>query len=91
MKRGATLVELMVTLLLIGVLTGLGAATLGARRPTQRSLRDQAFDRGRLDAARSGRAVRVTAAGSEAYFLPDGRAVGAGLDYLTGEVIDADR
>jgi prepilin-type N-terminal cleavage/methylation domain-containing protein len=91
MSRGATLIELMVALLLMGVLTGLAAATLGARRPTPRNLREQAFDRARRDATRDGRAVQVSAGGAEALFLADGRAVGLGLDYLTGEAIRAGR
>jgi prepilin-type N-terminal cleavage/methylation domain-containing protein len=89
--RGATLIELMVALLLMSLLTGLAAATLGTRRPTPRSLHERAFDRARLNAARSGRAVQASAGGAHALFLPDGRAVGVGLDYLTGEATRADR
>jgi hypothetical protein len=48
------------------------------------------LDRARAAAIRSGMAVTVSDDdGSAVRFLPDGRALGAGVDPFTGEVLDA--
>lgn len=90
MRRGTTLIELVVTLAVMGMLAGLAAASIAALRPpkTDERLRDLARARGQ--AIRSGIAVRVEGT-SPVLFLPDGRAVGRGLDPLTGSTVDATR
>jgi prepilin-type N-terminal cleavage/methylation domain-containing protein len=91
-RRGFTLVELIVTLALLGLLSGLAAATLGSLRMTKPDTRVQALARARERAIRTGTRVRLDEAnGKSVLFLPDGRAVGHGVDPLTGGPHDASR
>jgi prepilin-type N-terminal cleavage/methylation domain-containing protein len=93
MRRGVTLVEMIVVLTLMGVLAGIGALAFGSlRRPaedpwqvTLRRARDAAVD--------SGRAVVLPAGSAHGavLLLPDGRAAGAAVNALTSEVADASR
>lgn len=80
MKRGVTLVELLVALTILGVLlgvTGLALASLQAPREAQELLdRREA----RTTAIRSGISRRAHGV----LFLPDGRAIGRAVDPLTG-------
>ena len=92
MRRGFTLVELIVTLALLGLLSGLAAATLGGLRMTEPDTRAQALARARERAIRTGTRVRLDDAhGESVLFLPDGRAVGDGVDPLIGGPPDASR
>ena len=88
--RGVTLIEMMVVLVILGAMTGVAAATLGSLRPpTMQGWKSDVL-RARDSAIRSGRPVVLhTDSGYRALLLPDGRAVGGGLDHLTGEVTDA--
>jgi len=94
-RGGFTLIEVMVVLVILGLIAGVaGAAIAGLREPRAtawireaRATRDSAI--------RAGVAVSVTvslpgAVGNHAtratrlVFLPDGRALGTGVDPLTG-------
>ena len=90
MRRGTTLVELIVTLALLGILSGLAAATLGRWRKSEPDARAGLLSRAREHAIRTGTRVRLDDAnGKSVLFLPDGRAVGEGVDPLTGGPPDA--
>ena len=89
-RRGMTLLELLVTLAVMGVLAGAAAF---AFRPSDSSMADPLAD-GRSSAIREGRprvvVSRDTASRpgriTRVLFLPDGRALGPGRDPLTGLV-----
>ena len=90
MRRGFTLVELIVTLALLGLLSGLAAATLGSLRKAEPDTRAQALARARERAIRTGTRVRLDdAKGESVLFLPDGRAVGDGVEPFTGGPLDS--
>jgi prepilin-type N-terminal cleavage/methylation domain-containing protein len=91
-RRGVTLVELVVTLALLGLLSGLAAATLSGWRKSEPDARARLLSRARERAVRTGTRVRLDDAnGKSVLFLPDGRAVGEGVDPLTGGPPDAAR
>ena len=86
-RLGFTLIEAIVAVVLVALLgslagTGLGAA-LQQRGPEGL---DAEIDEARREAILSGapREAIVDSVGSTALFLPDGRAIGAGYDPLTG-------
>ena len=88
--RGVTLVELLVVLLLLGVIAGVSGLALTALHREEMSSWSQMASRARREAIISGRpVVAVDSAVPEhaALFLPDGRAIGPGVDPLTGEVM----
>jgi type II secretory pathway pseudopilin PulG len=90
--RGTTLVELMVVLLLLAVVTGISGFALAGLRPPADTAERQRLVRARTAVLRSGRAVTLELRdGRVVRFLPDGRALGPGLDPFTGEVLDAKR
>lgn len=92
MRRGTTLVELIVALAILGLLVGIGAATLGGWRRPRTDDTVELYVAARARAIASGERVRVDRPGGESVlFLPDGRAVGGGLDPLTGVALDASR
>ena len=94
-RSGVTLIELLVVVAIIGVVFGI----TGLRAPRDsewvRELR-----RAREEAIRTGEPVRAHALGPPSsalarlrppLFLPDGRALGPGVDPLTGAPLDAPR
>lgn len=99
---GVTLIELLVVLTILGLIFGVaGFAIMGLQAPRE-SARLRVLRQARAQAIRSGRAVRImvdplpprtaqvpTLSPASAFFLPDGRAIGAGLDPLTGAPTDA--
>ena len=88
--HGTTLVELMVVLTIIGIVLGVTAAGFaGLREPAVASAR-QRLEKGRWIAIRSEAPNIVTGRDSAGVvlFLPDGQAIGPGVDPLTGEVLD---
>jgi prepilin-type N-terminal cleavage/methylation domain-containing protein len=89
-RRGVTLVELIVALAILGLLSGLAAAALGGLRQAQPDARAQALARARVHAIRTGTRVRVDdPSGESVVFLPDGRTVGGAMDPFTGGPADA--
>ena len=88
---GTTLVELMVVLLILGLITGVSSLAIGSLKPPALSEHARTLGQARAAAIRSGRAVSVPGEGGEMIrFLPDGRAIGRGVDPLTGD-FGADR
>lgn len=89
MRRGITLLELIVTLVVIGIALGIGSVAMRRGREPALTPADSVLHAARGRAIREGRIVRVaipSLAGEpkQYLFLPDGRAVGPGLDPLTG-------
>lgn len=90
-SRGVTLVEMIVVLVLMGVLAGIGGlAVASLQRPAADPWRT-AVAIARARAIDGGTAVVLAADSTHGavLFLPDGRAVGAGVDPFTGEVTGA--
>jgi Tfp pilus assembly protein FimT len=85
---GATLVELLVVLVVLGLLFGVSAMSLTSVRPEEPALMLDSLRAARATAIRSGRAVVVMRDTTVLRFLPDGRIVGGVLDPLTGEIPD---
>jgi prepilin-type N-terminal cleavage/methylation domain-containing protein len=86
--RGVTLIEVVVGLLVLGLLTGLAGMALSSLRLSQAEPWKAQVALARDSAIRTGRPVTIRGdSGYRALLLPDGRAVGHGLDPLTGEVI----
>jgi prepilin-type N-terminal cleavage/methylation domain-containing protein len=91
-SRGVTLVEMLVVLLVFGLLGGMSVLAVGRLQSPVESEHVATWRRARAAAIRSGQPVAVTGdSGTVVRFLPDGRALGAGVDPLTGEVRDATR
>ena len=95
MRRGVTLVELLVVLAILGVMAGISGVALASLRAPRESARVRTLNEARAQAIRSGKPVQVLLdtvpprTGQQArpliaLFLPDGRAIGLGLDPLTG-------
>ncbi|HEV8382855.1 MAG TPA: prepilin-type N-terminal cleavage/methylation domain-containing protein [Gemmatimonadales bacterium] len=78
--RGFTLLELIVTLAVIGVILGVSGLALGTLRLPRESREIIELRAARADAIHSG--APRTAHGVR--FLPDGRAIGDDVDALTG-------
>jgi prepilin-type N-terminal cleavage/methylation domain-containing protein len=78
--RGFTLLEVVVVLTLFGLVLGASAVALGSLRPPPRSAALKAYEQARTEAIMTGAPRSVDAV----LFLPDGRAVGPGIDPLTG-------
>lgn len=79
---GSTLVELLVALTVLGMLLGLSAFGVGSLRP--HPTRSDDVRRAQARALRTGVAITLDLDGTAMRFLPDGRAIGAGLDPRTG-------
>ena len=92
-RRGTTLLELLVVLLLMGVVASMSAFGLGAAFDAPADPRASLLTHARDSALRTGIPVSIAAdsAGGVVLFLPDGRAIGASVDPLTGAPIDAAR
>lgn len=85
--RGVTLIELVVVLSILAVMGGIAGAALLGFRPAAAEPWEAEVARARATAIRTGGAVVVQgSSGDRALLLPDGRAIGTGLDALTGEV-----
>ena len=78
--QGVTLLELLVVLTVLGLILGVSGLALGTRRMPRESGQLIELRRARADAIHSG--GPRTALGVR--FLPDGRAIGVGIDALTG-------
>ncbi len=78
--QGVTLLELLVVLAIIGVILSVTGLALSSLKQPRESQVVAELRRARADAIHSG--ARRTAHG--ALFLPDGRAIGLGVNSLTG-------
>jgi len=83
-RSGMTLVELLVVLSLLGLIFGIAGLATGNLRLTRTDLRAGEARRAREQAITWGRPVRATLDSASVLFLPDGRAIGSGVDPLTG-------
>lgn len=90
-----TLLEVVVTLVLLGLILGVSAVALASLRVPASSVIARTLAVARDSAIQTGVAVVVTVPPADSgigiakraehvFFLPDGRAVGASLDMLTG-------
>jgi len=84
MTRAVTLIEFLVVLVLLGLLLGVGGLALGALRPSAASQHVRLLEAARATAIRTGRPVAVGGDSGDVRFLPDGRALGPGVDPWTG-------
>jgi Tfp pilus assembly protein FimT len=82
---GITLVELLVVLVLLGLLTTLGAVSVTSLRPPPDAARLDTLRAARAQAIRGGIPVMLTLDSVPIRFLPDGRVLGGPADPLTGE------
>ena len=83
-SAGITLVELLVVLVLLGLLTTLGAVSVMSLRPPPQAARLDSLRAARAESIRTGVPVMRTFDSVPIRFLPDGRALGGPLDPLTG-------
>jgi Tfp pilus assembly protein FimT len=95
---GATLVELVVVLAILGLIAGLSGLAYNSLRPSTGSELRKALQHARAEAVRTGRPVHVSGAPWDNVtshaphptpswtFLPDGRGLGPGVDALTGRM-----
>ncbi len=87
-RSGFTLVEVIVVIAVLGLVVGISVVALASLKSPPQSARDQELLRARAEAIQTGRPVVTD--GNHAprtthlLFLPDGRAVGTGVDPLTG-------
>jgi hypothetical protein len=87
-----TLVELLVVLTVLGLILGISGLALASLRAPREAALVHALRDARAKAIRTGKPVRIVLDSLPAYpptrlpalFLPDGRAIGPGLDPLTG-------
>jgi prepilin-type N-terminal cleavage/methylation domain-containing protein len=91
-RRGVTLLELLVVLVLVGLLTTLAAFALrgapgGAAMDDASVARHRAVTEGRPVAIRMDADSGHISPGQWVRYLPDGRALGAGVDPLTGAAL----
>ena len=84
MSRGVTLVELLVVLVLLALLFAVSGLALASLSSPRDSARVRALAAARAKAIRSGVPVSLADSASSVLFLPDGRAIGPGVDPLTG-------
>ena len=90
--RGITLVELIVVLAVLGVIAAVSTLAVSSLRRPAAATSTEVLRRARTTAIRQGRAVTISGQnGTTIRFLPDGRAIGAGVDPWTGEPADAQR
>lgn len=78
--RGVTLIELVVVLAIVGLMLGVSGLALSSLKLPRESPATMELRRLRADAIHSG----VPRAAHNVRFLPDGRAIGGGVDPLTG-------
>jgi prepilin-type N-terminal cleavage/methylation domain-containing protein len=92
-RSGVTLVELLVVIAILGLIVGVSGVAFTSLQAPRPSERTRAMLAARAQAIREGRPVAFVFGGPRvrpsALFLPDGRAIGTGVDPLTGAIPDA--
>jgi prepilin-type N-terminal cleavage/methylation domain-containing protein len=92
-RSGVTLVELMVVIAILGLIVGVSGLAFTSLHAPRAWERTRAVRAARAQAIREGRPVAFPFGGPRvrpsALFLPDGRAIGTGVDPLAGAVADA--
>jgi prepilin-type N-terminal cleavage/methylation domain-containing protein len=99
-SSGVTMLELLVVLTILGLILGVSGLALASLRAPREAAFVRVLHEAHARAIRTGRPVLVMLDSSPApserptdrpsvRFLPDGRAVGPGLDPLTGEPLRA--
>jgi prepilin-type N-terminal cleavage/methylation domain-containing protein len=94
--RGFTLVETIVVIAVLSMTVGISGLAFASLKAPREAARIRELRRAREAAIHAGRPVTVTVGASDAesihaprarlvLFLPDGRAIGVGVDPLTGE------
>lgn len=81
---GVTLIELLVVLVLLGLLLGVSGLAIGSLASPRESQRVRMLLATRAAAIRTGTVASVRVDSALVRFLPDGRALGPGVDPLTG-------
>ncbi len=88
LSSGFTLLEVIVVIAILGVTLSVTALALGSLQAPRESAWIRELRRARAEAIRTGRSVELRDTRSpltaSALFLPDGRALGAAIDPLTG-------
>src|SRR5213593_3405545 len=97
-NKGATLLELIVVVAIIGLVFGVSGLAFSSLRLPRETMGITALRTARATAIRTGRPVRAVLPSDTAgyrsrlpapLFLPDGRALGPAADPLTGAPLDA--
>ncbi len=92
-RSGVTLVELLVVIAILGLIVGVSGLAFTSLRAPPASERTRAARVARAQAIRAGRPMAFPFARPwarpSALFLPDGRAIGSGVEPLTGAPVDA--
>ncbi len=91
---GLTLVELIVALTIIGLIAGVSGLALASLKAPRESGVIRGLRRARAEAIRTGTPVRTDGDHppvTTVLFLPDGRAIGPGVDPMTGVPRDTAR
>ena len=92
MSRGFTLVEVIVVLTVLSIALSTAALSFpAAGRGTAADSAAAVLEAARVRALHSGQAVKAGNATDPVLFLPDGRAIGAGFDPLSGAPVDSAR
>jgi prepilin-type N-terminal cleavage/methylation domain-containing protein len=94
-RDGYTLVEVIVVLAIMGLMAGVSGLALASLKAPRESEWILALRRARAEAIRTGRPMRTedhrARRTATILFLPDGRAIGPGVDPLTGAPRDSGR
>ncbi len=85
-RRGVTLLELLVALMLLSVLLGVSGVAVASLKAPRASARVRQIEAAHAAAIRTGQPVSVVVDSSAYRFLPDGRGVGPGVDPVTGAI-----
>ena len=85
-RRAFTLIEVVVTLAVLGLVLGMSAVSLASLAPSPAATDLRQLDSARRAAIQTGAAVRLQSQDGKRQwlFLPDGRGVGSDIDLLTG-------
>lgn len=92
--EGYTLVEIIVVLAIMGLAAGISGLALASLKAPRESDRIRALREARAESIRTGKPVRTVRYHSPlatVLFLPDGRALGPGVEPLTGAPHDSAR